>query len=256
MSNPNFPSDTKQNTVIDLDVTRVALCNTGANARADIIFMKRKEQNTMPKFTTFEELVAELEPAAAELVSKHVTTQLAEKETAITAAKAALDASQQELEAAKKELETAKAAKATVGPATTQPASTPEDAIKSLPAEVQKALKEQREQLEELVAKDRAREAEQRYEAVKAIPVEAEQLKAVVAAISPAGFEVLKSAAAAITANVVTEPAGSDAAGTVSGDAYAQLEQKAKQIATAKSITFETAFTEACAENPALYAQL
>ena len=61
-----------QAALVDLSLSAVALCNEGANSRADILLYKRKETNSMPK--TFEELMAALDTDAAAVVTKHIET--------------------------------------------------------------------------------------------------------------------------------------------------------------------------------------
>ena len=61
-----------QAALVDLSLSAVALCNEGANSRADILLYKRKETNSMPK--TFEELLAALDTDAAAVVTKHIET--------------------------------------------------------------------------------------------------------------------------------------------------------------------------------------
>ena len=67
--------------LVDLSLGAVALCNEGANSRADIIFTKRKESTCMP--TNFEELLKALQPAQAEIVNKHIAGVEAAKDTEI-----------------------------------------------------------------------------------------------------------------------------------------------------------------------------
>jgi hypothetical protein len=72
-SNPSFA-------LVNLTLDAVALCNEGANSRADILLTKRKESQIMP---TFDELLKELTPESADVVTKHIAAIEAAKMTAM-----------------------------------------------------------------------------------------------------------------------------------------------------------------------------
>lgn len=246
MPNTPLPAADMQTYLINLDLTRVALCNAGANTRADILLTKRKETNQMPNFSTFEEVSKSLTPDALALITKHVedtvALAIANKDEEI----GTLNKSVTELTEENAALKKAAA-----------PATTPESILKGVSPEVQALFKKQQEVLDALVAKDQEALATARFEAVKAIPCEEALLKSVLKSASPEAYNVLRAAAEAITKSVINEPAGSDADGeiTKSADAtYGRLEEAAKSIASAEGISFETAFTKACAANPDLYA--
>lgn len=228
--------------IIDLDLTQVALCNIGANSRANILLTKRKENNQMPTSMTFDEVAKSLEAPALEAINKHFEEQLAAKDAKIEELSKAVEDMKKSLPAAEPKPTTA------------------EELLKSASPELAAFVKKQQEVLDALVAKDQQAVAAQRYEAVKSIPCDENKLKEVLKSISPAGFEILTAAAQAIEKNVTKEPQGSDADGqlkkSTSGEtAYAILEKSAKEIQAANAgCTFEKAFTMACEQNASVYA--
>ncbi len=243
---PNEIPDTEMQTcLIDLDLTRVALCNTGANSRADILLTKRKENTQMPTPTTFEEVSKSLEAPVLDLINKHFEGLMSAKDTEISDLKKQLD-------------DFKKQAPVTAEPAkTAEP--TPEDLLKTASPELAALFKKQQETLDMLVAKEQEALAARRFDAVKAIPCKEEDLKGVLKSISPAGYEVLKAAAQAIEKSVTKEPAGSDAQGVIekqspADQAYATLEKSAKDLQAANAgMSFEQAFAQACEQNPDVY---
>lgn len=242
-------SNTDERTeLLNLDVTRVALCNQGANTRAYIMLTKRKENSQMPKFANYEELIAALEPEVVELIKSHENTAIAAKDTELTAAKEQLVAKEAEL---KKALETSKPI---------EPSTKDDDVLKSLPAELRDRFEKQQQLINELVQNAQNADANRRYDLVKSIPCEEATLKAVLKTISPEVFEVLKAAAAAIDKNTLKEGTGSDASGVMkSGNtaqqAYDELDKLAKSLAKDGAMTYEAAFTKACIDNAELYNQ-
>lgn len=226
-----------QAALVDLSLDAVALCNQGANTRADILLCKRKEKTVMPQ--TFEELMKGLEPDAAALVTKHINGLQATDQTTIS-----------QLQSKIAELE--KSVQQTPLPAAQQ-----EDVFKGASPAMLAEIEKMRNALQSMQEQQLADLAEKRYQACKSIPVEEAKLKDVLKSASPAMLEVLKAAAAAIEKGLM-QPKGSEVDGFMqtpgsANAAYGALETAAKAIMTAKSVTFEAAFTEACTQNPDLY---
>ena len=234
---PSIPTQpTVQTALVDLDLNAVALCNQGANTRADILLCKRKETTNMPQ--TFEELLKGLEPAAAELVNKHISElQAADKE-----AIGKLEGQVAELE------KSAKKQNQTPPPA--------EDVFKGASPEMMAEIEKMRGALQALQEAQANELTEKRYQLCKAIPVEEVKLREVLKSASPAAMEVIQAAAKAIEAGIM-KATGSDIDGQMHGqsadDAYAALEKSAKTIMTNETMTFEKAFTEACNRDPDTY---
>lgn len=229
--------------VVDLQLRAVALCNEGANSRADIILAKRKENEAMPK--TFEELLKSLQPEVAQMLQKHIEG---------IQAKAADDCAKlnnQVEELSKKVTELEKAQPV----AAEQP--TPTDVLKGVSPEVAELFKKQQNMIDGLLA-DRAEAlAKARFEKCKAIPADETSLKEVLKTASPTVVEILEKAAAAIIEKTHT-PEGTTGnpqfVGTSANDLYGQLEKSAKDIMKSNSgMTFEAAFTEACNRDPETY---
>lgn len=220
--------------LVDLSLSAVALCNEGANSRADIILHKRKEQKSMPK--TFEELMTELSADAAALVNKHIETLRADDQTVI-----------QNLQGEIKTLKTA----APAAQATTQ-----EDVLKNASPEVRALVEKMQGQVAQLLAAQEEDMVEKRYQLCKAIPCEEATLRDVLKSASPATFDILKAAANAI-AEGLHKATGSNASGSIvtgsADEAYATLEKSAKAIAAEQGVSFEKAFTEACQRDPDTY---
>lgn len=238
----NFPA--LQSVVVDLAVDRVSLVNQGANARADILLMKRRENEEMPK--TFEELMAVLEPAHAELIKGHLAELSKETEDAIEA----LNKTVEDL--------TAQIEKAAEKPEVVEPEE--EDILKSTSPEVAAYIQELQKSVNALVEDKAESIAKARFEEVKALPVEEETLKTVLKSASPAVYEVLKQAATAVEAAVLDKAKGKDLPNDtfhIDADAaYATLEKSAKEIMKSnEEISFEQAFVEACTNDPATYAK-
>lgn len=226
-----------QAALVDLSLDAVALCGQGANTRADILLCKRKEKTVMPQ--TFEELMKGLEPDAAALVTKHIEGLQAADQATI----GQLQGKITELEKSKQR--------------TPPPAESQEDVFKGASPAMMAEIEKMRSALQTMQEQQLADIAEKRYQACKAIPVEEAKLKDVLKSASPAMLEVLKAAATAIEKNLM-QPKGSEVDGFMKNSgsadaAYDELEKAAKAIMTAKSVTFESAFTEACAQNPDLY---
>lgn len=229
-----------QTALVDLQLRAVALCNEGANSRADIIMTKGKENATMP--TTYEELLKALQPDQAEILTKHFE--------GISAAHAQevqqLNNTVAELSGKVEQLEKAAA-----------PKGQQEDMTKGMSPEIAELFKRQQDTIDRLLADKAEALAAQRFEKCKAIPASEEELKAVLKTASPAMVTILEKAAAAIVEKSHT-PAGSDGnpqfMGTSSDDLYSKLEKSARDLmAKDASLSFEQAFTRACSEDPDTY---
>lgn len=241
---PSIPTQLAVETaLVDLDLNAVALCNQGANTRADILLFKRKETKSMPQ--TFEELMKGLEPSAAELVTKHIgELQAADKEAIgkLTTRVTELEKAAAEKSAKKQPI---------------QPTEKMEDVFKGASPEMMAEINKMRTALQQLQEAQANELTEKRYQLCKAIPVEEAKLRDVLKSVSPAAAEVLQAAAAVIEAGIMKEK-GTSVDGQMHGqsadDAYAALEKSAKDIMSANAgMTFEKAFTEACNRDPQSY---
>ena len=224
-----------QAALVDLSLSAVALCNEGANSRADILLYKRKETNSMPK--TFEELMAALDTDAAAVVTKHIETLRA--------------ADQATIKNLQGEVDTLK----TAAPAAQAPAHE-EDVLKGASPEIRALFEKMQGQMNQLLAAQEANVVEERYQKCKALPCEEATLREVLKSASPATVSILEAAANAI-AEGLHKATGTSASGTIktgtADAAYAALEKSAKTIAAEQGITFEKAFTEACQRDPDTY---
>lgn len=224
-----------QAALVDLSLSAVALCNEGANSRADILLYKRKETNSMPK--TFEELMAALDNDAADVVNKHIETLRA--------------ADQATIKNLQGEVDTLK----TAAPAAQAPAHE-EDVLKGASPEVRALFEKMQGTVNQLLAAQEASVVEERYQKCKALPCEEATLREVLKSASPATVSILEAAANAI-AEGLHKAAGTSASGIIktgtADEAYAALEKSAKAIAAEQGITFEKAFTEACQRDPDTY---
>lgn len=224
-----------QAALVDLSLSAVALCNEGANSRADILLYKRKETNSMPK--TFEELMAALDTDAADVVTKHIETLRAADQTTIKNLQG--------------EVDTLK----TAAPAAQAPAHE-EDVLKGASPEVRALFEKMQGTVNQLLAAQEASVVEERYQKCKALPCEEATLREVLKSASPATVSILEAAANAI-AEGLHKATGASASGTIktgtADEAYAALEKSAKTIAAEQGITFEKAFTEACQRDPDTY---
>lgn len=224
-----------QAALVDLSLSAVALCNEGANSRADILLYKRKETNSMPK--TFEELMAALDTDAAAVVTKHIETLRA--------------ADQATIKNLQGEVDTLK----TAAPAAQAPAHE-EDVLKGASPEIRALFEKMQGQMNQLLAAQEASVVEERYQKCKALPCEEATLREVLKSASPATVSILEAAANAI-AEGLHKATGTSASGTIktgtADEAYAALEKSAKAIAAEQGITFEKAFTEACQRDSDTY---
>lgn len=227
--------------LVDLRLRAVALCNEGANSRADIIMTKRKENATMPK--TYDELLQALQPDQAEILMKHIAGINAAHEQAV----AELNKTVAELTGKVESLQ--KSAPAAITPA--------DDVTKGMSPEVAELFKKQQATIDQLLADKAEALAATRFEKCKAIPVAENELMSVLKTASPAVVAVLEKAAAAIVEKSHT-PEGSAAnpqfVGNTADDLYGKLEKSAKEIMKQSAgMTYEQAFAEACARDPETY---
>ena len=154
-----------QAALVDLSLSAVALCNEGANSRADILLYKRKETNSMPK--TFEELMAALDTDAAAVVTKHIETLRA--------------ADQATIKNLQGEVDTLK----TAAPAAQAPAHE-EDVLKGASPEIRALFEKMQGTVNQLLAAQEASVVEERYQKCKALPCEEATLREVLKSASPA----------------------------------------------------------------------
>jgi hypothetical protein len=234
-SNPSFA-------LVNLKLDAVALCNEGANSRADILLTKRKESQIMPN--TFDELLKELTPESADLVTKHIATLEATHATAVSTLQGKVDT-----------LEKAKPA----APAAAVTTPSFEEMLKSVAPEVQEQFTKMQGTISALVSAQADSLAAAHYEKCKALPVEETALKSILKTASPAVIEALEKAAQAVSTNVLT-PKGSDGTGefqkTDADSHYDTLAKSARAIVAADTegkTTFEAAFMTACTRNPEVY---
>lgn len=237
---PNYP--TPQSILVDLDLDKVSLCNQGANSRAHILLTKRKENQSMPK--TFEELMKALTEEQVTLVTAHIADIEKAKDEAITKLTDDVTTLNGEVDTLKKAV-----------PAVEQK---PDEILKNASPALAAYIETLQKSVSTLVADKEENVAKARFEIVKALPVDPEELKTVLKSASPATFEILKKAAAAIEAGILKgkgmETPG-DTFGLTADKAFESLEKSAKKIALEKSITFEQGFTEACNADPETYAK-
>ena len=226
--------------LVNLSLDAVALCNEGANSRAHILLIKRKEKESMP--TSFEELLKALNPEQAEIVNKHIAGVEAAKDGVIKGLNETITTLTGKVET----LEKAKPA----APAT-------DDVLKNASPEIKAMVEKLQGTVNSLVAEREEDLAKSRYEKVKALPVEEAELKGVLKSASPAVLTILEKAATAITEGLAAKgketpnnfPGGAD-------DAYNALEKSAKAIMGENTgMTFEQAFTKACEKDPTSYAK-
>lgn len=234
-----------QTKLINLDLTAIALCNTGANSRADIKLTKRKENTPMPKFETFDDIAKALEPEVAGIITQHINDAVAAAVSKAVAEKDGIIADLNEkLEKAKSEAPAA-------------PTDGTEDVLKGVSPEVRALFEKQQSTINGLLEREQEAIAASRFNAVKSIPYDEAALKDVVKSASPAAFQVLVAAAQAIEKSVTVEPTGTDADGEIqkstSEALYAKLEKSARDIAATKGCTFEQAFLAACEQDPETY---
>lgn len=235
----NLPS--LKTRLFGLNLDRVDLVHTGSNTRADILLKKGKEQENMPK--TYEELLALLKPEQQDVLKSHIATiekSIADKDAAI----ADLTGRLETLE------------KAAPAPAAVEMQSE-ETILKGAAPEIVAHVEKMQKQVAELLDREANNIAKARFETVKAIPCEAEQLMEVLKTASPTVVEILQKAAKAVEESVLTAK-GKDTEGAFStessSDIYAKLEKMAQAKVAEEKITFEKAFTAVCSANGEMYA--
>lgn len=229
---------------VDLHLDAVALCEQGANSRANILLTKSmKEGNSEMNFET---IFAGLSPEAQSVVTQHIE---ALKSAAVTDATKSLNTQITELTATNKSLsETIEKNKKT---------EEPTDFMKSLPPEAQAQFEAMQKSLKALEDEKIENLAKSRYAVVKALPVEEETLKTVLKTATPEMFDILTKAAAAIEEGLgkSAAQAGEGSIASNSNEAYEALEKHAEAIAKSENITPAVAFTKACEQYPDLYNQ-
>lgn len=236
-----------QSIIVDLDLDKVALCNQGANSRANILLTKRKENSKMPE--NFEELVKALTDEQAAIVTAHIAAlekahadEIVAKDETITELNADITTLKEETAKSKPEGEE----------------KTPEDLLKSVSPELATYVETLQKSVNALVAEQEETLAKTRFEAVKALPVEEEALKAVLKSASPAMYEILVKAANAVETTVLKgkgKDLPADEFVVDANSAYESLSKSANKImAEEVGKTFEQAFVEACSNDPETYA--
>lgn len=241
--------------LVDLELDRVDLVKEGANTKAHIKLLKRKETQPM----TFEEIMKTLKEEHAEVVTKALEEARKARETELTTAQADLAKAKEDLTKANESLATTKAdlekSKEQIAKAKPQ-----EDDIEVLMKSVNPALAKHIQDLQAtvstLVTEKSDQVAKERFETVKAIPVEEAKLKEVIKAVSPAAFEVLQAAAQAIEKNLLTAKGANthNETGSDTEIAFSKLDKSAKKIQGENAgMTYEAAFTKACELDPETY---
>lgn len=231
------------NLILGLDLSRISLCNEGMNSRAHILMTKGKEAHNM----TFDEIMAGLQPEAANIVKAHIAAKDTEASTAVAT-----------LAETTKELTLLKSKVPAIPPVTPAEPSLSEALAKAAP-EVQAQFKAMQETVENLVKAQQEALTNERYTALKALPnVTADELKPLLKSMSPAVYDVLCKAAAAVEKTVLGDSRGNNVGNASSTDTsaefYNQLMTKAQDIKKASpALTIEAAFENACVGNPELY---
>lgn len=251
----------------DLVIDRVDLVDEGANSAAFITLYKRKERGDI---MDVKEILEKMKPEDAAIVKQAIetltgdvtkatatiATLTAERDTAatdLTKAKEDLKTANDDLATTKSELDSLKTTKAEFDE---------EETMKSLSEEARKfvtTLKAQKEAAEETVRT--AKEAEECATAtakaaeLKALPIEQTKLVGILKGASKELIDALTTISAAIDGTVLGEVGkGKPGEANASSEAaWAKIEAKAAEIATADGISKAKAITKAVNENPDLY---
>lgn len=257
MANPDFAEKMKT-FLVDLSLDRVDLVKEGANSKAHIKLLKRKELQTM----NFEEIMKTLKPEHAAVITKAIEDIRAEKPAAdvveLTKSKESIVTLNAELAKSKTDL-----AKALADLEVAKTGKKEEDDLEVLMKSVNPALAKHIEELQKSVnamVNEKAETiAKERFESVKALPVEETVMKDILKTVSPAVLEVLQKSAKAIEDGLLVAK-GFDAEPATVGDttaAYTKLEKSAKKLQEADStMSFETAFLKAAELDPDTYVKL
>lgn len=238
--------------LVDLELDRVDLVKEGANTKADIKLLKRKEPQTM----NFEEIMKTLKPEHAEVITKALEDARKEKEAELTTAQADLTKAKEELKTATDELAKAKETIEKAKPAKEDDLDV---LMKSVNPALAKHIQTLQTSVETMVAEKAEQLAKARFETVKAIPVEEAKMKEVIKSASPAMLEVLQAAATAIEKNLLNAKGleTHNETGVDADNAYATLEKSAKKLQESdSSLTYEQAFAKACAADPVTYGKM
>lgn len=246
---PNALSFQPVTRLVNLDLDKIALCNQGANSRANILLTKRKETTQM---ATFNEIAAELKPDALAVLNKHISdTALSAVAKAVEPLTAELDLLRKASADEKLKAEAAAKLKAEADAKAGEP-----DVMKG----VSKETKEYVENLQKSILKlqedaDNDR-VEKNFAMLKSIPAEEAILKGILKTASPDLLAVLAKTAAAIDATVLNKATGSTGEQTTpltSDEAIDAIEKIATEIVTKSGKTHAQAFTDACTQHPDLY---
>lgn len=240
-----------QAALVNLDLSAVALCNEGANSRADILLIKRKENMSM----SFDELLKTLQPDAQSVIKQHIA------DTVATETKKVSDAKDGEIATLKTthatEVTNLNAAHTEALNKAKPAAGATEDVIKTLPPEAQALFKTMQDNMAAIVATQETQRVEGLFAKMKSLPAEEAELKSVLKAASPAMLAILEKAATAIEEGLSKGKTGGGEQFEMGGDAdvqYGLLEKHAKELmAKSTGMTFEKAFSEACTTHPEIY---
>lgn len=214
--------------LVNLDVNAVALVEEGANTRAHILLTKRKENETM----SFDELIKALNQEQAELITEHIAELVATKDSEVAKLKEQVE-------------ELSKASEPKEDPPTV-------DITKNASPELKAYVEKLQETVSGLVAAQEEAMAAERFEKVKALPVEEEDLKEILKSVSPAVFGILEKAAVALEASLKAK--GKATPEEPDEDFYEVLSKAARAIMKEDSkLSFEQAFTKACERDVETY---
>lgn len=265
----------------DLVIDRVDLVDEGANSAAFIEVFKRKERETAMDFS---EIISKLKPEHASVIQQELDSaneeltkarnENADLQSQLEKANDALAAANEELEVLKaKECDDAECecdgeadengtCKACGKPKKKGVGFDEAEVLKAMPAAAREAFEKMRAQKE--AAEEQVRKAaEEKIEAeavakaatMKSLPVEQSKLVEILKNCSPDIVAVLEAASNAIDGVVLDEIGKNKPMHVASGagDAWAQIEAKAEEIAKRDSVTKQRAIGIAIKENPELY---
>lgn len=229
---------------VDLNLEAVALCEQGANSRANILLTKSVKEE--PSHMDINEILASMQPEAKAELEKHIQAEIAKATKPLSDSISTLETEKSTLSTKIAELE--KTAK--------QPSSE-EELMKSMPKEVQDRFEAMQKSIKALEEAKEEALAKSRFEVVKALPVEEATLKSVLKTATPEVFDILTKAAAAVegTLGKSTGCTGEGTTPSSADDAYDALEKHAAEIAKSENLTPAVAFTKACEKYPELYSQ-
>lgn len=261
----------------EMVIDRVDLCDEGANSEAFVELFKRKEtpmdkdlnknlpNEEKPAEAPATEKPAEETPAAEKPAEEKVLTD-AEK---IFSLEAELAEARAELAEAKAKVE---ALSGLAGANTGCPTEKAEDkpntlsfdsteTIKSLPPEIKEyidTIKAQKEAAETALAKSmeeaKEKEAIEKANTFKAIPLAQEKLVGIIKSASPEVMELLNAVNTAMEGQVLSEVGKSVTTDVpATNEAWAKIESKANALAIEKKVSVAKAISQVIDENPELY---